>query len=295
VSLSPTDTHAHLSYLEARGIDLGELFGSWRAAGGGLIVDIGTEAGDLAGRRRAVSRGLGSAGLDPDSIFAAAMRRPAPQELPAGHASTPDFGIGFTAGIWPSEEAARDREKALVGLKEDLEDGSLLALGECGLDYHWSPGTRREQLELFEAQARMADSLRLPLVVHSRDAFDDTLSLLAAVLPSRRGVIHCFSYGAREAKDFVDLGFMVSFAGNLTYKNAENLREAARAVPASMVLAETDAPYLAPVPRRGKASSPADVALTIDFLARLLGKAPEELGEIVAANARSLFTRPISP
>ena len=164
---------------------------------------------------------------------------------------------------------------------------SLAAWGEIGLDYHYSPGTRREQTALFAAQLEEARRRNLPVVVHTREAADDTIALLREI-PSR-GVIHCFTGTPDEAKAYLDLGFFVSISGIVTFRAADNVRETARFIPDDRILVETDSPYLAPVPMRGRANEPAFVAYTCAFLADLRGEPADAFAERTFSNAERLF------
>ena len=164
---------------------------------------------------------------------------------------------------------------------------SLAAWGEIGLDYHYSPETRREQRELFASQLEEARRRDLPVIIHTREAADDTLALLREI-PSR-GVIHCFTGNPDEARAYLDMGFFISISGIVTFKAADNVRESALVVPDDRVLIETDAPFLAPVPMRGNKNEPAFVKYTCEFLAKLRGMAPEDFAELTFANAERVF------
>ena len=164
---------------------------------------------------------------------------------------------------------------------------SPAAWGEIGLDYHYSPETRREQRELFASQLEEAQRRDLPVIIHTREAADDTLALLREI-PSR-GVIHCFTGNPDEARAYLDLGFFISISGIVTFKAADNVRESALVVPDDRVLIETDSPFLAPVPMRGNKNEPAFVKYTCEFLAKLRGMAPEDFAELTFSNAERVF------
>ena len=161
------------------------------------------------------------------------------------------------------------------------------AIGEIGLDYHYSPETRKEQMALFAAQLDEARRRNLPVIIHTREAADDTIALLEEI-PSR-GVIHCFTGSPDEAKAYLDLGFYISISGIVTFKAAENVRESALVVPDDRIMIETDAPFLAPVPMRGNQNEPAFVKYTCEFLAKLRGIAPDDFAELTFANAERAF------
>ena len=161
------------------------------------------------------------------------------------------------------------------------------AIGEIGLDYHYSPETRKEQMELFAAQLEEARRRDLPVVIHTREAAEDTIALLKEI-PSR-GVIHCFTGTSDEAKAYLDLGFSISISGIVTFRAADNVRETALVVPDDRILIETDSPFLAPVPMRGKPNEPAFVKYTCEFLAKLRGMASDDFAELTFANAERTF------
>ena len=161
------------------------------------------------------------------------------------------------------------------------------AWGEIGLDYYYSPETRDAQITLFASQLEEAKRRNLPVVIHTRDAAEDTLAVLKDI-PSR-GIIHCFTGTPHEAKSYLDLGFYVSISGIVTFRAADNVRETALYVPDDRILIETDSPFLAPVPMRGKANEPAFIVHTCEFLAKLRGIAPDDFAELTFANAESIL------
>ena len=161
------------------------------------------------------------------------------------------------------------------------------AVGEIGLDYHYSPETREAQRKLFGSQLEEAAKRGLPVIIHTREADDDTLALLREV-PSR-GVIHCYTGTPEAAKAFLDLGFYISFSGIVTFRLADNVRAAAAVVPDDRILIETDSPFLAPVPLRGKVNEPAFVRHTCEFLAARRGMAADDFAALTFANAERAF------
>ena len=181
----------------------------------------------------------------------------------------------------------RDNVGSDTVLDSQFSTLNFRAWGEIGLDYHYSPETRREQTELFASQLEEARRRGLPVIIHTRAAADDTIALLKAI-PSR-GVIHCFTGGPDEARAYLDLGFSISISGIVTFKAADNVRESALVVPDDRILIETDAPFLAPVPMRGSRNEPAFVRYTCEFLAKLRGMAPEGFAELTFANAERTF------
>lgn len=195
-------------------------------------------------------------------------------------------GFGYSIGLYPSFSTDQDRTHLLHRLEEELNrrkaDRLLWALGEIGMDFHWDYGTEELQAELFYAQLELASKAGLPVVIHNREADEAILS----VLKSRpvEGIMHCFSSDQDVMKKFLDLGIYISFAGNLTFKNAVNIQEAARAVPLDRVLFETDAPYLTPVPHRGKPNQPENVRYVYEFFSQLRKIPMKDLSEIVREN-----------
>lgn len=157
------------------------------------------------------------------------------------------------------------------------------AVGEIGLDYHYSPQTRLKQLSLFEEQLELAQKLDKPVVIHTREADDDTLACLRHI--PARGIIHSFTGSPGFGRKLLDLGFMVSFSGIVTFRAADNVRETAKVVPLERLLVETDSPYLAPVPKRGTPNVPANVYHTAKFLAELKGVEFADFAAITYQNA----------
>jgi TatD DNase family protein len=191
-------------------------------------------------------------------------------------------------GIDPHQ--AGDPEAGRVDeLRELLEHDEAVAVGETGLDYFRDGAPRDRQRRLFEAQLEVATELGKPVVIHTRDADSDTADVLAGF--DGTVVMHCFS-SPGLLKTVVDRGYYVSFAGNVTYPKANDLRAAAAQVPSERILAETDSPYLAPQPRRGRPNEPANVALTIAELAKARGDDADELAARIDANAAAAFSLP---
>ena len=200
-------------------------------------------------------------------------------------------GVFAAAGVHPHDARLYD-EEAERRLAEVLASSPrVVALGEIGLDYHYDNSPREVQREVFARQLRLAKGLGLPVIIHSREADDETVEVLRAEYAgaARGGVMHCFGGGPKMAADVLALGLHVSFAGNVTFKKAEALREVALAVPSDRLLVETDCPYLTPVPFRGKRNEPARVVETARFLAELRGVTPEELGRATSENFARLF------
>ena len=169
----------------------------------------------------------------------------------------------------------------------DVSYPALAACGEIGLDYHYSPETREKQLQLFGEQLEEARRRDLPVVIHTREADDDTLALLKEI-PSR-GIIHCYTGTPEYAKRFLDFGFYISISGIVTFKPADNVRASALVIPDDRILIETDSPFLAPVPLRGQPNEPAFIVHTCEFLARLRGGSADDFAELTFANAERIL------
>ena len=197
-------------------------------------------------------------------------------------------GVYAALGIDPHQAASSEAER--VGeLRTLLGNPKAIAVGEAGLDYHYGADAKDEQRSLFSAQLALAAELVLPVVVHTRAANADTEAMLRA--HDGAVVMHCFSEPELLAAG-IERGWFFSFAGNATYPRAEALRAAAAAVPADRILAETDSPYLAPQPVRGRPNEPANVVHTVAALAGVRGEDPAELGARIDANATAAFRLP---
>lgn len=173
---------------------------------------------------------------------------------------------------------------------ERLQHPKVVAVGEIGLDYYKSQASREEQRGVFSQMILLALEYHRPIIVHSREAFEDTYQTLRGhALKGMKGVFHCFSYGGDELKKVLDLGFLVSFTGNITFKNAKALREVVRQTPLDKMLLETDSPYLAPQSVRGKRNEPAYLVEVADQVALLKNLSREEVDRVTTENARNLF------
>jgi TatD DNase family protein len=195
-------------------------------------------------------------------------------------------------GVHPHDAKLYD-ERAEAHLVQLIESSKkVIAWGEIGLDFYYGHSPREVQKEVFRRQIQKATELGLPIIVHSRDANDETVEILAeecARPDFRGGIMHCFGGTPRMAEQLMEMGFLISFAGNVTFKKAKELREAARIVPISKLLVETDCPFLTPVPFRGKRNEPAFVVNTVKFLADLYGTSFEELARRTSENFFEFF------
>ena len=294
-----SDTHFHFKMMTTeRGVNGVEVLSTMAQRSCFFGLDIGTHYDDLAERQACVENAI--AGIA-DSGLAAKAR---------------NF-MYFSAGIWPDVEAIHDRENQMKKLRESIlaADASsdqdtlhrkIVAVGECGIDHHWNPSgedgrcesnfdtdTYQGERELFEAHLELAKDLKLPVIVHSRDGFEDTLDCLKNV-GYDNGIIHCYSYGIDEARAFLDRGWYIAFGGAITYNKKaklEAVKELLRFVPADRFLCETDAPYLAPVPLRGTVNTPVNVEHVYNFAAEVRGTTTEALSNLVDENITKLFFR----
>jgi len=199
--------------------------------------------------------------------------------------------IYAAVGVHPHDAKVFDDAAATRLTDLVKRNNKVIAWGEIGLDYHYDHSPSEVQREIFRRQLRIARDLNLPVVIHSREADDDTISALREELNGydRAGVLHCFGGSLQMAREAIALGFYISFAGNLTFKKADNLREIARALPLDRLLVETDCPYLTPVPYRGKRNEPARVIETAKCLAVIHGRSLEEISRITGENFGTLF------
>ncbi|MGH7624603.1 MAG: TatD family hydrolase [Gemmatimonadaceae bacterium] len=253
--LSYIDSHAHLADAAFDGVR-DAVVARARAAGAAAVVCIG------------------------ESLTAAEHAR----TLASAH---PDF-VAWTSGVHPHDAAGFHDADAIPAIRVHLEAGAV-AVGECGLDYHYDHAPRASQLVAFRAQLALAVAHNRPVIVHTRDAEDDTRALVEEFgRAGARGVMHCFTGSAALARTALDAGWFISFSGIVTFRSWDR-DDVVRLVPDERILVESDAPYLAPVPHRGKRNEPAYVALTVAHLAERRATTPERLGAAAERNARSLF------
>jgi len=195
-----------------------------------------------------------------------------------------------SVGVHPHDAKLYDEraEETLVNL---AKTENVIAWGEIGLDFYYDHSPREVQREVFKRQIRQAKDLNLPIIIHSRDADDETVEILTqeCAYPNFKGIMHCFGGTAEMATDLMEIGFFISFAGNVTFKKADNLRDAARIVPLEKLLIETDCPFLTPIPFRGKRNEPSYVVHTAKFLADFYGVELEQLAEKTTSNFLGFF------
>ena len=255
VSTGYIDTHCHLydqrSKGDAPGLTVDEIITAANAAGVTGMITVGCDAASTA------------QAIDVASRYT---------------------GIWASAGLHPHE--AKHGVHTIVPF---LDDPHVVAVGECGLDYYYDHSPRDQQRDAFAAQVQLAHERRLPLIIHTRDAWADTFDVLAAEGVPERTIFHCFTGGPAEARECLDLGAYLSFRGIATFKTATELHEAAQLCPAERLLAETDSPYLAPVPHRGRTNQPAFVTHVVEALAVLRGTTAEHVRSVTSANACLAF------
>jgi TatD DNase family protein len=250
------DSHCHIDFPQL-GPEVGEVLDRARAAGVAHLLCVSVNLEDFPG------------------ILDLARRHP---------------GVYASCGVHPN--TLDGREPGVEELVTLGSDPAVVAIGETGLDYYRSEGDLDWQRERFRVHIAAARRLSKPLIIHTRAAADDTLSMLQNEKASEiGGVMHCFSESWEVAKQALDLGFYISFSGIVTFRSADTLRDVARRVPADRLLVETDAPYLAPVPHRGKTNEPAYVRHVAECVAELRSLDPVALAELSTANFFRLFRK----
>jgi len=253
------DSHAHIDGEEFDG-DRDEVIARAHAAGVSLILNVGTGDPHSGTFERAVALGKSH-----ESVYTAIGTHPHDARL--------------------YDDAAEQKIKNLINNEH------VIAWGEIGLDFHYDNSPRDIQVEVFKRQLRAARECGLPVVIHTREAESETIEILKSDYEGaeRRGIFHCFSGSMALAQQALELGFMISFSGIVTFKKAEELREVAKQVPLNRLLIETDCPYLTPIPYRGKRNEPAYVVEVARCLAGIHGVEIEEIGRITSENFTSFF------
>jgi len=210
------------------------------------------------------------------------------KDFPAMVEKTKAFdNVLLSCGMHPLNQ---EDEVNIEQLRTLADDPAVIAVGETGLDYHYAPETKSLQLSSFKKHIQVAKELNKPLIIHTRSAQQDTLDLMRSEgAGDVGGILHCFTESWNMAKQALDLGFYISFSGIVTFKNASDLREVAKLVPDDRLLIETDAPYLAPVPHRGKENQPAYVIEVAKHLASIRGQSVETIAKLTTDNFNHLF------
>ncbi len=189
-----------------------------------------------------------------------------------------------TVGVHP-----HDAKDGMDGIADLLDEPKVVAIGEAGLDYHYDHSPRDIQKEVFAAHIALAHERDLPLVIHTRDAWEDTFEILDAEGVPRRTVFHCFTGGVAEAERGLERNIVISVSGIVTFKNAKDLQDAVQRCPLDQLMIETDSPYLAPVPHRGKKNQPANVVFVGEAVAELLNVTADEVATATAQRARDFY------
>ena len=205
--------------------------------------------------------------------------------------------IYTTCGVSPNdipqneEKLWKDIEIIKNLVKDNIKDKKIVAIGEIGLDYYWEKDLQRRELQkqVFIKQIEIANTLDLPIVIHTRDAVMDTLEILKEYTVNKKGVFHCCPLNRELVKEALKLGFYISFAGPITFKNSKNANEIIEMVPEDRMLIETDSPYLAPEPVRGTRNDPRNVKYKTQKIADVKGKTIEEIAKITYTNAKNIF------
>lgn len=276
-----TDSHCHLRHISQKSAHFPLMLQAMQEEAFPFVMDIGTDAGDFTPRYRAVADAWGEKGRVPDFIH-------------------------FSAGLWPGRAAIEQQETALVACEADiraiLNSGQrYAAVGECGIDRYWNhagaAGTGTADLageeQLFKAQLELAKRYGLAVIIHSRDGFEVTLRCIDEV-GWHRGVIHCFSYGRKEAEAFLERGWYLSFPGTITYRadaaTEKEIADLVRMVPADKLLLETDAPYLSPEPVKREVNTPLHIRYTYQRASEYRQSSIESLCTLVYQNCCRLFS-----
>jgi TatD DNase family protein len=254
-----SDSHFHTTAMADRGEDPYEILASFRSEFGGPLLDVAIEPEDPP-RQRQLSGDVAD--------------------------------VYYSCGLHPSRTGREDWQSAMVQVEHEIERGRYHAVGETGLDWYRMYAPRERQQELFSRHLDLSRRFSLPLIVHNRAADKDVLEMIKSADLSTMGVMHCFSSDPEWVRHFLDAGMYISFAGNLTFKNADNLRDALRLVPDDRLLLETDAPFLAPHPHRGQPNHPGLLIHTLRRAAEIRHASPARLGERVADNLARMLKIP---
>lgn len=199
--------------------------------------------------------------------------------------------IYATCGIHPSDINGININKELLKIKELCENKKVIAIGEIGLDYHWNNDNKIEQKQAFMKQIELANELNLPIVIHTRDAYIDTIDILRNnINAKKRGVFHCCPLNKELVKDALELGYNISLAGVVTFKNAKNADEIINLIPLNRLQIETDAPYLSPEPFRGTRNNSINVKLVAEKISKVKGISLEEVAKITYNNTLNIFS-----
>lgn len=254
-----TDTHAHLTYLDAYQNNKSALLANLKQMQVGRIMAVCCEFGEIDDIEDWVKL------------------------------SDDDINIGMSIGLHPCQDKAILKAVSVDDFVR-LNDDKVWAFGETGLDYHWDDSKKTEQKHSFATHIHASQSLNKPIIVHTRAAYHDTLDLLKAE-KCEHGIIHCFTEDYAFAKTALDMGLYISFSGIISFKKSIELQKTAKKLPLDRILIETDSPYLAPVPKRGQDNEPSFVPYVAKALADIFGKTPEQMGQITSQNFDELLNQ----
>ncbi len=249
-----SDSHFHILEMLKKDIDVTQVIDNWINTGGDYLIDIGVDEKDF--------------------------------ELRQKYSDLHSF-IYHSVGIHPNSADEKIDER-LISIENSIKD-SVVAIGETGLDYYWDTVDKNIQIDSFIKHIKLSIKYNLPLIIHNRDACEDILNILKKYSGKISGIIHCFSSTDYYLKEFIKLGFYISYAGNLTYKKNIKLQETLTNVPLDKLLIETDSPYLTPVPLRGKPNNPIYIGYTFNYIADYLNINRDELKQHLKKNLETIF------
>jgi len=241
--------------MKEKGLDLENIFDNWFSNGGQYLIDIGVDELNFEDR----------------TFYSSKYNK-----------------IYHSVGIHPNSAGGNLVER-MKKVQSELNKNSVVAIGETGLDYYWDTVDKSIQRDFFISHIELAIKYDLPIIIHNRDATEDMISILKKYKGKLRGIIHCFSEGKKEVEEFIDLGFYISYAGNVTYKKNHDLQESLKYVPLDHFLLETDSPYLSPTPLRGKLNTPLNIIHSYNFVSEKLNTTDFHLKELVTNNIKAIF------
>lgn len=255
------DTHCHLDIIEEHGLPIGDSLKSARESGVEKIVQIGINY--------------------QNSLNAQKISR-----------ESTEMDIYYTIGCHPADDfGVAEMEHISQFIQDNAKDSKFVGVGEIGLDYYHKKDTIDFQKKAFRHFIELSIQNNLPIIIHSRDAAEDTRKILEDYKGKAFGVMHCYTYNKEYAKAFVDMGYYISFSGILAFKNAVDIHEAAKSIPLNSILVETDAPFLAPTPHRGKRNEPAYIKYTMDSLCAFRTERETDVHEKVYENSMKFIHR----
>lgn len=261
--VSIIDTHCHLDIIQSQGLEIADSLKNAAESGVKKILQIGIDL-ESSIRARSIANGYSNDSLE----------------------------IRYSIGCHPTEtHEFPNKEEILKFVYENLGDSKLSAIGEIGLDYYHTADTKKQQEEILEAFLECSSKTQLPVVIHSRDAKEDTISILKNFRDKAFGVIHCFTYDYLTAKTLVDIGYYISFSGIVAFKNAIEIQEAAQKLPLECMLIETDAPFLAPPPFRGKRNEPSYMKFILDKMFSLRKESNSDVENKLFENSIKFMNR----